>query len=152
MKKRKTNKLKKLVNKLVAYIWLGGLVIVLMLCSVAIGKYHYAEEKIVEVVEVENELKEKPEETIKRILDEEGVDFLKVFRIIECESRWNVYFKEKMKDGSYDRGLYAFNSFHYANVSDECAFNVECATREFIKSYKNNKLNDWLCARHLEIK
>lgn len=152
MKKRKTNKLKKLRNKLVGYIWLGGLVIILMLCSVAIGKYHYAEEKIVEVAIVQNQLKEKPEETIKRILDEEGVDFLKVFRIIECESRWNVYFKEKMKDGSYDRGLYAFNSFHYSQVSDECAFDVECATREFVKYYKEGKLNDWLCAKYLGLK
>ena len=149
---KKTNKLKKVKNKLVGYLWLGSLVIVLMLSSVAIGKYHYADEKVVEVVVIENQLKEKPEDIVKRITDEEGVDFLKVFRLIECESRWNVYFKEKMKGGSYDRGLYAFNSYHYKQVSDECAFNVECATREFIKYYKQGKLNDWLCARHLGLK
>lgn len=149
MKKRKTNKLKK---KLVSYFWLGSLVIVLMLSSVAIGKYHYSVEKVIEVKVTETPAKEKPEDTVKRILDEEDMEWLGVFRLIECESRWNVYFKEKMKGGSYDRGLYAFNSFHYPQVSDECAFNVECATREFVKYYKEGKLNDWLCARHLGIK
>ncbi len=141
---------KSIIKKLVSLFWLTSLIIVLMAISVAIGKYHFAEVEIIEITKTEQ--KEKAENIVKRIADEEGVDWLMVVRLIDCESRWDVFFKEKMKGGSYDRGLFAFNSYHYKQVSDECAFSPECATREFIKAYKEGKLSDWLCARNLGLK
>ena len=125
--------------------------LIIISTSVAIGKHYFSETKVEEVVIKVQAEKESPEDIVKRIADEEGVEWLKVFRLIECESRWDVFFKEKVKGGTYDRGLFAFNSYYYAQVSDECAFSPECATREFIKAYKAGNLNDWLCARLLKL-
>jgi len=141
---------KRLLGRLFSFLLLFGVMAIIITSSVAIGKYHFSE-TIVEKVEVTRIEREKAEDTVKKILDEAGIEWLSVFRLIECESRWDVFFKEKVKGGTYDRGLFAFNSYYYAQVSDECAFSPECATREFIKAYKAGNLNDWLCARLLKL-
>jgi hypothetical protein len=143
---------KNIVKKLVNLFWLTAIMLMIIFTSIAIGKYHFAETTIEVLKITEVKQKELPEDIVKRVLDEEGISWLMGVRLIECESRWNVFFKEKMRDGSYDRGLWAFNSNHYKQVSDECAFDPECATRTFAKYYKEGKINDWLCARLLKLK
>lgn len=95
---------------------------------------------------------ESTQDTVVRIAKDEGIDWLMAVRIIDCESRWDKFYKEKMKGGSYDRGLWAINSYHYKQVSDDCAFDPECATRVFAEAYRNGKASDWLCYRVLGFK
>lgn len=89
---------------------------------------------------------EKTEETIYRMAKENDLDFLMVFRIIECESRWDKYFKKEMADGSYDRGILSFNSKHYSQVDDDCAFTPSCAMQKFADEVKKGNIKNWLCA------
>lgn len=94
---------------------------------------------------------ESTEDIVVRVAKEQGIDWLLAVRIIDCESRWNRYFKEKMNDGSYDRGLFAFNDHgkRYGWVSDEQAFDPEMATIIFAQEVKAGNLKNWLCARSL---
>jgi hypothetical protein len=102
--------------------------------------------------------KEKQEDTIKRICDEEGVPWIQCILVAQCESKMDKFFKEKImirnSKGianivSYDRGIFAINSYHYKQIDDECSFNIECATKVFAQSVKNGKGADWLCNRTL---
>ena len=99
---------------------------------------------------------ETPEEnaadTILRICKEQNVDWLMCIRVADYESRLDRYFKERMKDNSYDRGVFAINSKHCPEVSDECAFNVECSTLYFTKEVKEGRISKWLGAKALGYK
>jgi len=91
---------------------------------------------------------EKNEDIIKRVCDEEGVPWIQCILVAQCESRFDKFFKEKMRQG-YDRGIFAINSYHYKQVSDDCAFDVGCSARIFTKAYKTGRASDWLCYRTL---
>lgn len=94
---------------------------------------------------------EKTEDIVVRVAKEQGISWLLAVRVIECESRWNKYFSERMKDGSKDRGLFAFNDSpkRYGWVTDDEAFNPEIATMIFAQEVKAGNLKNWLCARAL---
>lgn len=141
--------MKNKIKRLGELVLLAVVVMCLMGGSILIGKYVFSESKVDVVEKFVEKPNEPTENIIKRIADEEEVSWLMVVRIIDCESRWDKYFKEKMKDGSYDRGLFAFNTNHYKQVTDDEAFNPEIATRIFIQEYKAGNLNNWLCARSL---
>ena len=125
--------------------------------SFTIGKYLEVEkwQSLVEFwkgqVPMDVAEEESMENIVKRVMDEEGVSWLLAVRIIECESRWEKYFSEKMKDGSRDRGLFAFNNSpsRYGWVEDDCAFNPACSTRIFAQEVKAGNLKYWLCAKPL---
>jgi len=89
-------------------------------------------------------------ETIQRVCKDEGFDADLAVKIAACESYLNPYFVKVNKNKTIDRGIFAFNSKHYKQVSNECAFNVECATKAFIKEAKNGKINNWLCYKRVK--
>jgi hypothetical protein len=104
---------------------------------------------------------EKKEDIIKRVCDETGVPWIQCVLVANCESRNDKYFKEKViisdkttgkRIVSYDRGIFAINSYHYKQVEDECAFDVECSTRVFAQAVSEGKAGDWLCYRTLGFK
>ena len=80
-------------------------------------------------------------ETIKRVAKEEGVDPNLLIAIARCES--------SLRPGARgivdkrDRGLYQISSLHNPEVSDECAFNVECSTRWVAGQIKSGNLWKW---------
>lgn len=83
--------------------------------------------------------------TIEDICKEEDFDVDLAVRIAGCESYLNPYFVNVNRNGSIDRGIFAFNSKYYKEVSNECAFSAECSTRVFIQQVKAGKVNDWAC-------
>ena len=88
--------------------------------------------------------------TIEDVCEEEGFDIELAVKIAACESYLNPYFVKINKNGSADRGVFAFNSVYYKSVPNECAFNVECSTRVFIQQAKAGRINDWLCYKRVK--
>ncbi len=87
--------------------------------------------------------KENIKASIKKIAIEMGIDPELACRVAQCESALNPNAKGINTNKTIDRGLYQFSNYWYKNVSDECAFNPECATRVFCKVVKNGRLKDW---------
>ncbi|MCD6370525.1 MAG: hypothetical protein J7L63_03410, partial [Thermoplasmata archaeon] len=79
--------------------------------------------------------KETTEETIKRVAKEQGLNPTLTLMIADMESGLDPYFISQNKK-SIDRGVFAFNSRAYKSVSNECAFNPECATKKFAEEVK----------------
>jgi len=69
-------------------------------------------------------------------------------RVAKCESGLNPKAIKKNSSTSIDRGLYQWNNKHHPEISDECAFDPECATREFCNAVKKGKLHWWSASRH----
>jgi len=88
---------------------------------------------------------ETPEEIIIRLTTEAGTNTKIALAIAECESGFNTEVKHKNKDGSIDRGLWQWNSLAHPEVYDECAYDAECSTKEFIKYQQANHLTPWVC-------
>jgi hypothetical protein len=92
-------------------------------------------------------IEETPPEMIARIAKEEGLtdkEIKTILAVAQCESHYDDKMAGKNRN-SIDRGLWQFNSYWYSQVSDECAFDAECSTREFIKYYKRGRIDDWVC-------
>lgn len=49
--------------------------------------------------------------------------------------------------GSKDRGVFQWNDHYHPEMTDECAFDVECATRAFCKAVKEGNLDWWDATR-----
>lgn len=71
------------------------------------------------------------------------IDIHLAIRVAECESGLNPKIRSRNRDGSLDRGLYQWNDHWHPEIEDSCAFNPECATREFCKAVKKGKLFWW---------
>lgn len=83
------------------------------------------------------------EDTIRRVAQEEGVDPNLAVRVAKCESGLDPTAKNKNKGGSEDRGLFQWNNYYHKGISNECAYDPECATRKFCKAVKNGHLDWW---------
>lgn len=78
----------------------------------------------------------------------EDVEF--AINLADCESLLNPKASNTYGNtpaGSKDRGLYMFNSYWQARVSDTCAYSAECATEEAIKMLKTGKAHLWACTK-----
>lgn len=77
-------------------------------------------------------------------------DVAYLLALADCESSLNPSNKNtkgNRPSSSVDRGLFMFNSHWQRSVSDKCAFNLDCATREAIKRLKKNQHSLWVCDR-----
>ena len=81
--------------------------------------------------------------TITRIAKEESVDPDLALRVAKCESSFNPKAVNVNTDGSRDRGVFQINEKYHPEMTDELAFNVECATRFFCKAFKGGNLSWW---------
>lgn len=91
------------------------------------------------------------QETVERIRDiakEEGVNENLAVKVAECESGLEIYARNINREGSIDRGLYQWNSHWHPEISDKCAFDLDCSTRAFCKTVKNNHLDWWSATEH----
>jgi len=80
----------------------------------------------------------------KEGLSEKEADL--VVAVARAESGLNpkaVNVKGNYPPGSRDRGLFQWNDYWHPEISDECAFDIECATKAFIKAYKQGNLHWW---------
>jgi hypothetical protein len=90
------------------------------------------------------------EEQIRAIaveVDFKWPDYL--VRLAKCESKLNPSAKNSKgnKPVSTDRGLFQINSYWQKGVSDECAFDVDCATRWTIDKINIGDQHLWTCDR-----
>lgn len=69
-------------------------------------------------------------------------------RVAKCESNFNVLALRRNADGSYDRGIYQWNDFYHPEISNDCAFDLECATRAFCEAAKRGKLFWWNASKY----
>lgn len=90
---------------------------------------------------------------IKEIAKEENFDDPQLLiDLAWCESRLNPYAVNghgNSPAGSVDRGLFMFNDYWQPQVSDECSFSPECATRTTINKIKAGGLHLWVCAQYI---
>jgi len=156
--KRKVRNIEKLV-----------LIILVFLFASANMVYDYFQSKQIEVVaeaviEIKEEVKAEELEIvavpvitaepdielqIRAIADEmdfKWPDYL--VRLAFCESRLAPNAKNTEGNtpaDSYDRGLFQFNSYWQRKVSDECAYDVRCATETTIKMINEGNQHLWAC-------
>ena len=84
---------------------------------------------------------------IREVAKEEGVDSDLAVRVAECESKFDSLALRVNVGGSVDRGLYQWNDYWHPEVSNECAFNIECSTRQFCRAVKHGKINWWYASK-----
>ena len=112
------------------------------------------EAPILEEVVEEIEIPLTTEEIIRKIAKERewndnAIDIL--VKIAYCESRFDDYAIGFNDNGTIDRGLFQFNSYWRKDVSNKCAFNIECATNEAINTAnRNGNFNAWACYRKIK--
>jgi len=83
------------------------------------------------------------EQQIIDIAKEEGIDPGLAVRVAKCESGLNCSATNKNSDSSIDRGLFQWNDKWHPEITDECAFDLECSTRAFCKAFKEGHLSWW---------
>lgn len=86
---------------------------------------------------------------IREIAKAEGFkwpDYL--VRLANCESRLDptrTNTQGNKPSWSKDRGIFQFNSHWQKRVSDECSYDIECATKTAIKMINAGKQHLWVC-------
>lgn len=86
---------------------------------------------------------ESVEKIIRNVAGQEGVDPDLVVRVARCESGLNPAAENKNANGSIDRGLFQWNSKYHPEITDVCAYDIECSTSAFCKAFKNGNLSWW---------
>ncbi len=84
---------------------------------------------------------ESPQAIILRIADEYGINRALMTNMAWSESRF-----EPLSDNGYDRGLFQINRKYHPEVSDECAFDAECAARWTAQRIKDGYSHEWVSA------
>jgi len=92
-----------------------------------------------------------PRELVSRYF---GADVDKAMNLIQCESSWNKACGERdnpecinPKNNSYDRGYFQISRKWHPEVSDECAFDLDCSSEWASKQIKAGHLHEWACWR-----
>jgi len=93
--------------------------------------------------ETNNTTNETIEQTIRRIATEMGVNQDLAYRVAKAESGLRQYVYNENTNGSIDRGVFQWNSKYHPEVSDDCAYNIECATKKFCEAVKSGNLSWW---------
>jgi len=92
-------------------------------------------------------------EWLKMTIKNAGISWDEASKIIDCESKGNPDAHAVNWDNmaGVDRGLWQINSLYHKEVSNECAYNYQCATFEAIKIYREwgNNWNAWSCKKVL---
>lgn len=90
---------------------------------------------------------EKPEEIIRRVALEMGVDPELAVRVARCESNLDPKARNVNSPDSIDRGIFQINNKWHPEVSDEQADDVEFSARFFCQAVKDGHLNWWDCSK-----
>lgn len=80
---------------------------------------------------------------IREVAKTMGVDPDLAVRVAWCESGLDNKVMRINKTGSIDRGLFQWNDYWHPEISNFCAFNIECSTRAFCKAVKEDHLSWW---------
>lgn len=85
---------------------------------------------------------------IRTIARDYNVDPDLAVKVAECESNLNPKAININANGTIDRGLYQWNDYWHPEITDKCAFDIECSTRAFCQAVKDGHLNWWDSSRH----
>lgn len=66
-------------------------------------------------------------------------------RLADCESRFDQYATNMNGGHSLDRGVFQINAKYHPEVSNECAFDIKCATEWTMKMIEAGKQKQWMC-------
>ena len=70
----------------------------------------------------------------------------KTMRLIgECENPAFDTNATYNNGNSIDRGLFMFNDYFHAEVTNACAFNYKCSLDEFVRIYRERGIREWVC-------
>ena len=86
------------------------------------------------------------EQQIRKIAREnkfKWVDYL--VRLAKCESTLNANAINDNGVYGIDRGVFQINDYYHPEVSDECAFDVRCATEWTMWRINNGYQHEWHC-------
>lgn len=90
------------------------------------------------------------QEEVLLMVKEAGLDVDLASRVIQHESRWNPNNTHINKDGTRDRGLWMFHEVHHAEVSDACAYDWFCSTKEAIRVIKSRGWQEWVAYQYVK--
>lgn len=80
---------------------------------------------------------------IRKVCKTYNVDADLAVRVARCESDLDPLSININRKGSIDRGIFQFNDKYEPTVDDDCAFNIECSTKEFCIRVKRGELWRW---------
>ena len=91
---------------------------------------------------------------VRIIANEEGHSEWATYlvKLSYCESRHDINAKNDKGNNpasSVDRGLFQYNSYWQSQVSDECAYDLDCSTRQTIKMIEAGKQHRWVCDKYV---
>lgn len=107
--------------------------------------------ELIKEIEKPKMTKEDMQEYIRTEVNNAGLDGDRAIRMIgSCENpSWDPFDSfiniHSIKSATLDRGLWMINDYWHAEVSDECAFDVECSTKEAIRILKQSGWSQWSC-------
>lgn len=87
-------------------------------------------------------------ETIINIAEKHGIDKWYLLKLADCESRFDQYAINVNIGHGTDRGIFQIND-KYHPISNECAFNISCATEYTAKLIKEGKQHLWVCDKYI---
>jgi hypothetical protein len=79
-----------------------------------------------------------------------GIDINRVDELIRCENRqWdtNANYVNYGNRRGVDRGLWMLNDISHKEVSNACAYNLECSTKAAIRIIKERGFKEWACGK-----
>lgn len=87
-------------------------------------------------------------ERIRLIAQDEGFKWPTYLVNMACHEGWleekTINDKGNTPSNSIDRGLYGINNYWHSEVSDECAFDLDCATRWTIGRINDGYQKEWM--------
>lgn len=89
-------------------------------------------------------------EWVKQEIEKAGLNWEEANAIIECESNWNVNAHQVNWDSKkgVDRGLWQISSLYHKEVTNQCAYDFRCSTKEAIRINKEwGGWGAWYCSR-----
>lgn len=91
------------------------------------------------------------EEQIRQIAEEENFKWIQyLVDLARCESRFDpnaVNTQGNNPSWSVDRGLFQFNSYWHPEITDECAYSVDCSTKKTMELINAGLQSHWVCDR-----
>lgn len=144
------------VRKLIAGL-LIALTIGLSIHATVSAKNEYTTEfKEVEKVVIVAQATPEPtvEQQIRKIAKEMNFKWPDyIVRLANCESSLNPKAYNDHNNNpknSIDRGLFMINNYWHKEVSNECAYNLDCSTRFAIEQINKGRQTEWICNNYIK--
>jgi len=137
------------IDYIAIIIVLGGFVLIYLGADgvvsgilISVVAWYFGKQAVQSQIE-KKKLVESVTDVIKRVCKSEFVDPALALRVAQCESSLNPKAISKNSNKSIDRGVFQWNDKWHPEITDICAFDVECATRAFCKAFKGGNLEWW---------